>query len=77
MAYEINPDRVVYETEIFVVDAGPFPGEDLDCYRCWNKNTQVLEYAHSILFYAQQWALNATKVLKDGVEMVESDLPEV
>lgn len=77
MIYELNPDSVVHETETFAVDVGEFPGESLACYRIWNKDTGVLEYAHSILFYATQWANSATKILKNGPEGAdgEGDLP--
>ena len=72
--YEINPETVVHETDLFAVDVGSFPGEELTCYRVYNKNTNVLEYAHSISFYAMQWADEATKVLKG---QVAEELPEI
>lgn len=66
--YELNPERVIHQTDTFAIDVGSYPGEELDCYRIWNMDTQVLEYAHSVLFYAIQWAKSATEVLKNGAE---------
>jgi hypothetical protein len=74
--YELNPETVVHETDIFAVDVGSFPNEELPCYRAWNKRTGVLEYAHSISFYAMQWADAATKILQ-GEEQGATTLPEV
>lgn len=72
--YELDPNTVVNETDTFAIDVGPYPGEELDCYRIFNKDTQVLEYAHSVLFYAIQWAKSATEVLKNGVTE-DTELP--
>jgi hypothetical protein len=81
--YEINPDRVIHETDVYVVDVGPYPEEQLDCYRVWNKYHNVLEHAHSMFFFAVQWANEATRTYKamdnNGAppQTDENDLPEV
>lgn len=64
--YKLNLDTVVYTTDVFTADVGPYPGEELDLYRVYNKTTGVMEYAHSILFYAQQWMDMATQIIKQG-----------
>jgi len=78
LVFEINPDTVVHENNNYAVDVGPYPGEPLNCYRIYNKNTGVLEYAHTIIFYACQWADEADKVLTNGnAGPIEADFPGV
>lgn len=71
--YKLNRDHIIFETEHFLVDVGPYPEEVLDVYRIWNKETGVLEYAHTILFYAKQWADMATNILKGEVSGIPAE----
>lgn len=75
VVYEIVPEFVVHETDEYAVDTGPYPGEQLDCYRVWNKRTSILEYAHSVFFYATQWADEATSLVQKNQSGI-SELPD-
>ena len=80
--YNLNTESVVYETELFLIDVGLFPEEELELYRIHNKDTGVIEYAHSVLFYAKQWTDMATKILKGEepgflMDMDKPDFPGV
>jgi len=78
--FELDTSRVIYETDLYKVVVTPLPEDVLEGYGVINKETDVLEYSHSVQYYAQEWADMFTKILKGeapGGPIPEEDLPEI
>jgi hypothetical protein len=62
--------KVVYENMHFQVVVGDYPNEPLPCYLVINAEHGVVEYAHSVLYFAKAWADQFSKAMIQGADVV-------
>ena len=70
--------NALHTTELYEVRVATFPGDnELPTYVILNKNTNVVEYSHSVLFYATQWADQFTSLMTGKEPEGDEALPTI